>query len=310
MICTCTLNPSLDYYMEFKQPITSGKYNRSSTEYYEAGGKGINISIVLNNLMIPTRAYGFLGGFTRDFYLQLLQKYEYIQPNFTYIDGHTRVNVKLHDGIHDTDVNATGPYITFKDMNNLKEKVKRLDVGDYFVLAGSTPKYLAEEVIEMLKNAIETGVKVILDTNNDIERACLETHPFLIKNTPEVLGRLLERELHTREDIIEGAKEVYRRGTKNVIVVIDKSEAVLVCQQGVYESVIVRDDKTISKVGTADSLVAGFLMNYLRSADAVDSFHFGACCGCATAYSKGLATREKIESFYESTEITRIGDTE
>ena len=84
----------------------------------------------------------------------------------------------------------------------------------------------------------------------------------------------------------------------------------LACQQGVYESVIVRDDKTISKVGTADSLVAGFLMNYLRSADPVDSFHFGACCGSATAYSKGLATREKIESYYEATEITRIGDVE
>ncbi len=310
MICTCTLNPSLDYYMEFKKPITSGKYNRSSIEYYEAGGKGVNISIVLNNLMIPTRAYGFLGGFTRDFYLQLLQKYEYIQPNFTYIDGHTRINVKLHDGVHDTDVNATGPYITFKDMNNLKEKVKRLDVGDYFVLGGNSPKYLAEEITGMLNNAIESGVKVVLDTNPDIERACLETKPFLIKTTPEELSALLERELATREEVIEGGKELYRRGVQNVVLVFDKAEAMIICEEGIFECDIVREGKTISTVGTGDSLVAGFLMNYLRSADAVDSFHFGVCCASATAYSKGLATREKIESFYESTEIERIGDVE
>ena len=53
-------------------------------------------------------------------------------------------------------------------------------------------------------------------------------------------------------------------------------------------------------------MVAGFLMNYLRTADAADSFRFGSCCGSATAYSKGLATREKIDSFYEKSVITKI----
>ena len=122
MICTCTLNPSLDYYLEFSEKVEDGKTNRSDLEYFEAGGKGINISIVLNNLQIPSRAYGFLGGFTRDFYINLLQEYSYIEPNFTYIDGHTRINIKLHDG-RDTDLNATGPYINESDMRKLKEKV-------------------------------------------------------------------------------------------------------------------------------------------------------------------------------------------
>ena len=87
MICTCTMNPSLDYYMEFSDPIETGKTNRSDLEYYEAGGKGINISIVLSNLGVPSRAFGFLGGFTKDFYIRLLTKYQEIRPNFSYIDG-------------------------------------------------------------------------------------------------------------------------------------------------------------------------------------------------------------------------------
>ena len=84
MIYTCTLNPSLDYYMDFDK-IESGKLNRSVSEHYEAGGKGINVSIVLNNLRIPSRALGFVGGFTREFFMQHLQRYTYIEPNFTYI---------------------------------------------------------------------------------------------------------------------------------------------------------------------------------------------------------------------------------
>ena len=309
MICTCTLNPSLDYYMEFSEPIETSRYNRSKNEFYEAGGKGINVSIVLNNLMVPTRAYGFLGGFTRDFYIQLLQKYEYIQPNFTFIDGHTRINVKLHDGT-DTDINAKGPYITHKDMNRLREKVKRLDMGDYFVLAGQAPAYLMEDIIEMLGEAIENGVKVVLDTNPDIERECLRFKPFLLKTTPDELAELLEREITNDEELIAGAKEVFEKGAKNDIIVENKREAMLVCDKGIFECDLVTDEKTVSTVGTADSLVAGFLMNYLRSADAMDSFHFGVCCGCATAYSKGMATREKIESYYQTTDVRRIGTVE
>ena len=309
MICTCTLNPSLDYYMEFSEPIEPSRYNRSKSEFYEAGGKGINVSIVLNNLMVPTRAYGFLGGFTRDFYIQLLQKYEYIQPNFTFIDGHTRINVKLHDGT-DTDINAKGPYITHKDMSRLREKVKRLDMGDYFVLAGQAPAYLTEDIIDMLGEAIENGVKVVLDTNPDIERECLRFKPFLLKTTPEELSELLEREIPADEELVAGAKEVFGKGAKNVIIVENKREAMLVCDKGIFECDLVTDEKTVSTVGTADSLVAGFLMNYLRSADAMDSFHFGVCCGCATAYSKGMATREKIESYYQTTDVRRIGTVE
>ena len=63
-------------------------------------------------------------------------------------------------------------------------------------------------------------------------------------------------------------------------------------------------------VGTGDSIVAGFLMNYLRTSDSIDSFRFGCCCGSATAYSKGLATREKIDSFYEQMKVEKLGGTQ
>lgn len=307
MICTCTLNPSLDYYMEFDHALKDGATNRSQLEYYEAGGKGINVSIVLNNLMIPTRAFGFLGGFTRDFYITLLQKYEYIQPNFTYIEGHTRINVKLHDTESDTDLNAAGPYITSGDMENLKSKVARLDLGDYFVLAGASPEYLTKDIVEMLKSTMESGVRVVLDTSPEVIQDCLAAKPFLIKTTPEELAAVAGHELKDRDAVIAAAKDLVSAGAGNVIVVTNKEIAALACSAGVYECPLVRTEKAISMVGTGDALVAGFLMNYLRSNDAVDSFRFGACCGIATAYSKGLATREKIDSFYESTKVEKIG---
>ncbi len=307
MICTCTMNPSLDYYMEFETPPKAGATNRSQLEYYEAGGKGINVSIVLNNLQIPTRATGFVGGFTRDFFITLLQKYEYLQPNFTYINGHTRINVKLSDNSQETDLNAAGPYITGADMENLAAKVSRLTEGDYFVLAGVCPEHLHDEIIEMLKEGIDDGVRIVLDTNSSIIEDILPYHPFLIKTSEAELGGYKGIEMD-REKVIDAVRELHEKGAQNIIVLRSKAEeAIFACDEGIYACSILHNQKAVSTVGIGDSLTAGFLMNYLRSRKASDSFRFACCCGSATAYSRGFATREKIEKLFDQTEIGKIG---
>ena len=306
MICTCTLNPSLDYYLEFTDKIIDNKTNRSELEYYEAGGKGINISIVLNNLQIPTRAYGFLGGFTKDFYINLLQEYTYIEPNFTNVDGHTRINVKIHDGKYDTDLNATGPYITDADMKKLSDKVDRLSEGDYFCFAGVCPNYLEDDVIEMLKDCVKNGVKVVLDTNANISRKMLPYKPFLVKSTSGELAEFEKKASLSADEVKEVAKKLHAEGAQNVLVLTDENQTLLCCDDGLYECDVLHNQKTVNTVGTGDSLTAGFLMNYIRSNNAVDSFKFGTCCSSATAYSKGLATREKIDSFYDDTEVRKL----
>ena len=49
MIYTITFNPALDYIVRV-QDFKLGQVNRTSYEEVYAGGKGINVSIVLKNL--------------------------------------------------------------------------------------------------------------------------------------------------------------------------------------------------------------------------------------------------------------------
>ena len=49
MIYTLTLNPSLDYIITIDQ-VVLGKLNEMKDYLILAGGKGINVSLVLNNL--------------------------------------------------------------------------------------------------------------------------------------------------------------------------------------------------------------------------------------------------------------------
>ena len=306
MIYTCTLNPSLDYYMEFSDELHYHETNRSDLEYYEAGGKGINVSIVLSNLNIPSRAFGFLGGFTKEFYITLLSKYEFIEPSFTSIDGHTRINVKLQADNDELDLNANGPYIKDDEMENLMKKVDKLDNGDYLVFAGITPEHLEDSVEKMLKEAISHDVKIVLDTNYSIVEKVADSHPFLMKTTQKDLS--LDDDCEDTEDIIKACKKWIDKGIENVLVLCDNLDVVLVSKEGAYRSKVTEESKHVNTVGTGDSLVAGFVMNYVRSKDLVDSLRFGASCGLATSYSKGMATREKIDSVYSNTDVEKIED--
>ena len=194
-------------------------------------------------------------------------------------------------------------------MCNLAKKIDRLGEGDFLVVAGNTQAYLVDDVHVMLQKAVENKVKVCLDTDPALTKDMLKEGVFLIKTTPGELSTMVDKEIVSEEDIVSAAKQLVHEGAENVIVVVANKEAVLACKQGIYGVTLSKpDSKAINTVGTGDSMVAGFLMDYLRSKDPVDSFRFGASCGAATAYSKSLATRELIDNFYEETKVERRGD--
>lgn len=306
MIYTCTVNPSLDYYLTFDEQIIPGKTTRASRDEYHAGGKGINVSIMLNNLQIPSRALGFLGGFTKDFYVQLLQQYRMLQPNFTYVQGNTRINVKIMDGT-DTDLNVRGPEIKPENLNNLFFKISRLDEDDCLVFAGYCPDSIREPVTEVLKQAIAEGVKVALDTNPEILHELAPCSPFFVKITQSELAAYRGRETLSKEEVIDEARKLHDEGVKNVIVLYDdRSQAVYVCDQGTYIGNVIRDNPPVSTVGTGDSITAGFIMNYIRSRDCMDSFKFAVSCGSATIYSTGLAEKGEVDEYYQTATLLKV----
>lgn len=63
MIYTVTLNPSIDYIVHLDS-LKTGITNRTTSEEYYYGGKGINVSCVLAELEMKSTALGFVAGFT------------------------------------------------------------------------------------------------------------------------------------------------------------------------------------------------------------------------------------------------------
>ena len=104
MIYTVTLNPALDYVIQVDD-FKAGKINRNKKENIYYGGKGINVSCILNELDIKSTALGFIGGFTGKALDDGLEKLGILTDFVEVKNGMTRINVKMKSD-EETEING------------------------------------------------------------------------------------------------------------------------------------------------------------------------------------------------------------
>lgn len=293
MIYTVTFNPSLDYVVQTEE-LLPGNINRTVEEHIYPGGKGNNVSVILSNLGIPSKALGFKAGFTGENLEKMLKDYGIDTDFITLQNGFTRINVKIH-AKEETEINGQGPEITTEAIAQLYEKLDKIEKGDILVLAGSIPGTLPEDMYERIMEYLyEKGVLFVVDATKDLLMNVLKYHPFLIKPNNHELGEMFGKTLETKEDIVCYAKKLQDMGAENVLVSMAGEGAVLVTEAGrVYQSVPPRGS-VVNSVGAGDSMVAGFLTGYLNTGDLEKAFKLSLAAGSATAFCSWLAAREEI----------------
>ena len=197
MICTVTFNPSLDYIVSVDD-FQLGMTNRTSSELILPGGKGINVSIVLKNLGLDSTALGYVAGFTGEELIRRLTDFG-VNADFIKINhGMTRINVKLKS-IDGTEINGCGPDIDAEALEQLMEKIDRLQEGDVLVLAGSIPYSMPDDIYQRILERIQgRGVLTVVDATRDLLVKVLPYHPFLVKPNNHELGDIFGVKLSTR----------------------------------------------------------------------------------------------------------------
>ena len=295
MIYTVTFNPSLDYIVQVND-FKTGIVNRTNDELILAGGKGINVSIVLNNLGHDNTAIGFIGGFTGEALKRSLQN-QGIKTDFIDVkEGFTRINVKMKSN-EETEINGQGPKITNDNINELYEKLDVLSNEDILVISGSIPCMLPDDMYERIMEYLkDKNVRIIVDATKDLLLNVLKYHPYLIKPNNIELGEIFNKELKTKSEVISHAKKLQELGARNVLVSMAGDGAVFVSENGdIFESNAPKGE-VINSVGAGDSMVAGFLAGVLETNDYHNAFLMGLCSGSASAFSHHLAKREEVET--------------
>lgn len=299
MIYTITFNPALDYVMNVGSMRTDD-INRTKSEEIYYGGKGINVSVILNRLGVENKALGFLAGFTGKQIEEMLNA-DGINTDFCFLEkGYTRINVKIKAQT-EIDVNANGPEISEKDINRLFHKFESIKGGDYLIMAGSIPKSIPNDIYEQIsKTLYEKGVNLVVDAEQDLLMNVLKYKPFLIKPNHHELGDMFGVVTKTDEEIEFYAKKLQEMGARNVLVSRAKDGAMLIDENSRVHKIGNAPGKLVNSVGCGDSMVAGFTAGYIEKCDYAYALRLGAACGNATAFSKGLANKDEIISVFNS----------
>ena len=301
MIYTVTLNPSIDYVVRLDK-LTSGITNRTTSEEYYYGGKGINVSCVLAELGLDSTAYGFVAGFTGEAIEKGIRNDRIITDFIKLKHGISRINIKIKAG-EETEINCQGPHIDDSELERLFQKIDRISNGDTLVLAGSIPNTMPDDVYEtMMERISRKDVKIVVDATKKLLVNSLKYKPFLIKPNRQELSEIFDVEVKTEEDIEKYAKELQKLGARNVLISLGGEGAMLIDEEGGKYKAGVLKEKVINTVGSGDSMVAGFIAGYEKEHSYPYALKLGSVCGNATAFLSGLATKAKIEELLEKFE--------
>lgn len=298
MVYTVTLNPALDYVLNVDE-LRFDDINRASNEQIYYGGKGINVSVILNRLGVDNVALGFVGGFTGG-KLESLLNSDGIRTSFDHIKcGDTRINVKIRANT-ELDINANGPDISSDDIDALMTRLDGLNMGDYLVLAGAIPSTLPNDIYEQIMQGLDNRcINFVVDATGDLLQNVLKYHPFLIKPNHHELGDLFGVSISDVEDIEKYAKKLQDMGARNVLVSMAKNGAFLLDENGKSHTIANLEGKLVNSVGCGDSMVGGFVAGYIEKGDYSYALIMGAACGNASAFSNELATADEIKNALE-----------
>lgn len=295
MIYTVTFNPSLDYIVHLED-FLPGTVNRTQSEQMLCGGKGINVSVVLQNLGVDNVALGFIAGFTGKEIVRQLHAFG-CRSNFIELpEGLSRVNVKVK-AAEESEINGRGPVVGSMALSSLFLQLESLAAGDTLVLAGSIPRTLPSDIYEKILAQLDgRDIRIVVDATCDLLRNVLKYRPFLVKPNKIELAELFDTPIESDADVARYAGALQKLGAQNVLVSLAGDGALLQAADGATYRGRAPQGDVVNSVGAGDSMVAGFLAGCLRGGGLPDALRWGLATGSASAFSSQLARREEVEA--------------
>ncbi|WP_121604053.1 1-phosphofructokinase [Virgibacillus sp. Bac332] len=302
MIYTCTMNTAIDLYVAIDN-LKPNRVNRTFDEDYQANGKGVNVSIMLQKMGIENTALGFIGGFTGKFIEEELTK-QGINSDFINVDGITRINVFVNADEEYKIVNQ-GPEVGQKDVDNLLQKIKTIPKGSILIVSGSLPRGVEESIlVDIAKICAENDVNLVIDSSSSIVLETLPYRPYLLKPNEEELAHLVGKDMPLSEqEIIVYGKELLYKGAKNVIISRGGNGAIFLNDNHLV-NVSSPVGEVVNTACSGDSLLAAFIAKTMENAPLDVTLKYAVATGASTAFSKGLSDLSNIAELMKQVSIT------
>ncbi len=310
MIYTLTLNPAIDQMISVNNFILETT-NKAVNQYQILGGKGINVSVMLKHLGSNNTALGFIGKEHSHQFETYLTK-EKVNSDFHIVPGQVRVNLKIRDlsNNQETELNCLGFNIDKKVekeiLSSLKMKLKK---DDFLIISGSiapgASSNLYQEIAEL---CFKQKIAFAIDTTKTNLIPTLQYRPLLIKPNLAELNEIFNTNYHfdNQKAVIELAQKLLAQGAQNVLVSNGKEGSILVTTTKGSYFANTASGKLVNSVGAGDSMVAGFIATYLKTADPKTSLQVATAAGGATAFSQGIGELSLVNKLKTQIKVTVI----
>ena len=304
MYYTITLNPAVDMLTKASN-FSLGKLNRTQEAKYVVGGKGINISILLNNIGKKTKALGFVAGFTGYFIKSELDKLD-IEHDFVETLGTTRINMKLTTDT-ETEINGQSSAVNAENISEFFAKLDVLTTEDVVFLSGNVIAGMELEDFKKIAEKVATkGATLVVDSNKDLVLDTLQYKPFVVKPNEFELGEMFGITLNGLEEILVHARKLQERGAQNVLVSRGAKGAILLTENDEVLEVNVAEGKIVSTVAAGDSMLAMFVAKYNETKDYAEALKYASAAGGATSFSIGVGSKELIEELLPQIKVKKL----
>ena len=304
MYYTITLNPAVDMLTKASN-FSLGKLNRTQEAKYVVGGKGINISILLNNIGKKTKALGFVAGFTGYFIKSELDKLG-IEHDFVETLGTTRINMKLTTDT-ETEINGQSSAVNVENISEFFAKLDVLTTEDVVFLSGNVISGMElEDFKKIAEKVADKGATLVVDSNKDLVLDTLQYKPFVVKPNEFELGEMFGITLNGLEEILVYARKLQERGAQNVLVSRGAKGAILLTENDEVLEVNVAEGKIVSTVAAGDSMLAMFVAKYNETKDYAEALKYASAAGGATSFSVGVGSKELIEELLPQIKVKKL----
>ncbi|WP_449355205.1 hexose kinase [Virgibacillus natechei] len=309
MILTITLNPSVDISYKLDE-LNLDTVNRVADVSKTAGGKGLNVTRVIQQLGKDVAASGFLGGSLGNFIRQEISDKE-IHDYFVNIEGETRNCIAvIHEG-QQTEILEAGPVINESEatvfLNKFSTDVQNVD---FITISGSLPNGLHKNFYAQLVGiANQHDTPVLLDTKGELLSHTLEgdSKPLLIKPNQEELADLLGEEVINDTQIISALQSQKFFGIPWVVVTTGATGAFVKHDKGIYRVSTPKVD-AVNPVGSGDAVVAGFAVGLSRGLMDEELVKYALTMGVLNALEAktGSVNPGKINWYKDQIRVERI----
>ena len=309
MILTITTNPSVDISYELEE-FKIDDVNRTNNEVLkDAGGKGIHVGYVLNELGANIVHSGFVGGALGEYIKKTLED-KGQESRFIEIEEDTRNCIAiLHEG-KQTEILEKGPTISSKEEEEFLERLDEISAGcDYINISGSLPSGLDvsfyKKIIDYAKEnnkfiSVDTSGKTLEEIiNSDIK-------PDLIKPNETEIADVLHARVNKNNLPGVLLKSPFK-DIKYIIVSMGKDGAIIKANDKIYEANVPLVE-AINPVGSGDSSLAGALYAIDNGKDDVDIIKTSMTCGLLNVLNKEIAhiNMDDFDKYYNQIKVEEI----